>query len=226
MYTVPVARAWWPAVGARLERGVRHQCARQADRAEFACEPFCFPIRATARAVAVLRVCGPARDFAWRFAPCSADHWIGSCLGLLPDVGKARAEVLSSAFIRAPTCPPEACCCILLPPLGGVLVVLGWLALTPALNEIRLFEQLVHFVRFVATRQHAAPDGICGLAASWLFSSRRQAHFLQEHQTVAFLKPNVRGKPAPTAWRAGHQAQNGPQAQRLMSGVPCCWGSA
>ena len=24
MYTVPPARAWWPAVGAPLERGVRH----------------------------------------------------------------------------------------------------------------------------------------------------------------------------------------------------------
>jgi hypothetical protein len=25
MYTVPVARAWWPAVGAQLDRGVRRQ---------------------------------------------------------------------------------------------------------------------------------------------------------------------------------------------------------
>ena len=28
MYTVPPARAWWPAVGAPLERGVRQRCAR------------------------------------------------------------------------------------------------------------------------------------------------------------------------------------------------------
>ena len=26
MYTVPVAGAWWPAVGARLDRGVRRHC--------------------------------------------------------------------------------------------------------------------------------------------------------------------------------------------------------
>ena len=26
MYTVPAARAWWPAVGAPLERGVRRRC--------------------------------------------------------------------------------------------------------------------------------------------------------------------------------------------------------
>ena len=30
MYTVPVARAWWPAVGAQLERGVRPHSARVA----------------------------------------------------------------------------------------------------------------------------------------------------------------------------------------------------
>ena len=41
-----------------------------------------------------------------------------------------------------------------------------------------------------------------------------------------FVRSNVRVKPAPTAWRAGQQAQNGPQAQRLMAGVPRCWGSA
>ena len=40
------------------------------------------------------------------------------------------------------------------------------------------------------------------------------------------VTPNVRVKPAPTAWRAGQQAQNGPQAQRLMAGVTRCWGSA
>ena len=63
---------------------------------------------------------------------------------------------------------------------GGVLVLLDWLALTPALTEIRLFDRIVHFVRFVASSQHAAPNAICGLAASWLFNPRRQAHFLLE----------------------------------------------
>jgi hypothetical protein len=61
MYCVPPTGPWWPAVGAPLERGVRHQFARQADRVAFAWEPFCFPLRATARAVAVLRVCGACR---------------------------------------------------------------------------------------------------------------------------------------------------------------------
>ena len=28
MYRVPPDRAWWPAVGAPVERGVRRQCAR------------------------------------------------------------------------------------------------------------------------------------------------------------------------------------------------------
>jgi hypothetical protein len=30
MYTVPQAGPWWPAVGAPLERGVRHQRAGSA----------------------------------------------------------------------------------------------------------------------------------------------------------------------------------------------------
>ena len=45
-------------------------------------------------------------------------------------------------------------------------------------------------------------------------------------EVFAFKMPNVRVKPAPTAWRAGQQAQNGPQAQRLLAGAPRCWGSA
>jgi len=36
-----------------------------------------------------------------------------------------------------------------------------------------------------------------------------------------FARPNVRAKRATTAWRAGQQAQNGPQAQRLMAGATC-----
>ena len=33
-------------------------------------------------------------------------------------------------------------------------------------------------------------------AVSWLFSSRRQAHFLLEYSTGVFQRPNVRAKPA------------------------------
>jgi len=45
-------------------------------------------------------------------------------------------------------------------------------------------------------------------------------------QRVSFVRPNVRAKLAPAAWCAGQQAQNGPQAQRLMTSVPRRWGSA
>ena len=37
---------------------------------------------------------------------------------------------------------------------------------------------------------------------------------------LVFVRPNVRVKPAPTAWLAGQQAHDGPQALRLMAGVP------
>ena len=40
------------------------------------------------------------------------------------------------------------------------------------------------------------------------------------------VTPNVRAKRATAAGHAGQQAQNGPQAQRLMAGVACRWRSA
>ena len=40
------------------------------------------------------------------------------------------------------------------------------------------------------------------------------------------MRPNVRVKPAPTVWRAGQHAHNGPQAQRMMAGATSRWGSA
>ena len=43
---------------------------------------------------------------------------------------------------------------------------------------------------------------------------------------LVLVMPNVRAKLAPTAWRAGQQAQNGPKAQRLMASVPRRWCSA
>ena len=50
--------------------------------------------------------------------------------------------------------------------------------------------------------------GIRGLAASWLFSSRRQAHFLLEHRTMGLLMPNVRAEAGPTAKRQARDADN------------------
>ena len=72
MYRIPPDRAWWPAVGAPLERGVRHQWARHAGRAVFACQPFCVLLCATARAVAVLRVCGARQELC--MALCALQH--------------------------------------------------------------------------------------------------------------------------------------------------------
>ena len=49
----------------------------------------------------------------------------------------------------------------------------------------------------------------------------------QEFELWGSLEPaNVRVKPAPTVGRAGQQAQNGPQAQRLMASATRRWGSA
>ena len=56
-------------------------------------------------------------------------------------------------------------------------------------------------------------------STAWLF---REAGIAQ----VEFVQPNVRVKPAPTVGRAGQQAQNGPQAQRLMASATRRWGSA
>ena len=58
MIACAASRAWRFDVGPRLERGVRQHSARYEDRPDFSCKPFCYPLRATARAVAVLRVCG------------------------------------------------------------------------------------------------------------------------------------------------------------------------
>ncbi len=66
---------------------------------------------------------------------------------------------------------------------GGALVSLDWPALTPALTEIRLF--------VLAECPPASGHGITLNRNSWLFSSRRQAHFLLADQGVFFLMPNV-----------------------------------
>ncbi len=106
---------------------------------------------------------------------------------------------------------------------GGFIVRLDWPALTPALTEIRLFVPTLGSVCRACTSCRA---GIRGLAASWLFNSRRQAHFLLEHHKADSVLPNVRAKLATTAWRAGQAAQNGAKPQRRMTSVTCRWRSA
>ena len=66
---------------------------------------------------------------------------------------------------------------------GGALVYLDRPALTPALIEIRLFG--------LGECSSASGRGTMLNWFSWLFSSRRQAHFLLAHQTVVLLMPNV-----------------------------------
>ena len=80
------------------------------------------------------------------------------------------------------------------------------------------------------TRPRLGPTLLCVVAGrtglSRSFSAPRQALTLLAHRTACSVRPNVRAKRATTAWRAGQQAQNGPQAQRLMAGVACRWRSA
>jgi len=49
---------------------------------------------------------------------------------------------------------------------------------------------------------------------------------LLDEERLPSVTPNVRAKLATAAWRAGQQAQNGPQAQRLMASAPRRWCSA
>ena len=77
----------------------------------------------------------------------------------------------------------------------------------------------------VAWSRLPTPGETCGLAASWLFNPRRQAHFLLELHIAVVLMPNVRAKRATTA---GLQARAGENALRTASPglVACRWRSA
>jgi hypothetical protein len=62
------------------------------------------------------------------------------------------------------------------------------------------------------------------LAASWLFSSRRKAHFLLEHCMAVLALPNVRAKRATTAGRQARAVQDKPRRRAGL--VACRWRSA
>ena len=79
---------------------------------------------------------------------------------------------------------------------------LDWPALTPALTEIRLFVP--------AECPFASGHGTSLNWNSWLFSSRRKAHFLLAYQTVGFLMPNVRAEAGATAKRQARVVENAP----------------
>ena len=97
---------------------------------------------------------------------------------------------------------PEARCHPLSPPSGGFLVQLIWPALTPALTEIRLF----------VLAECPSASGRCTTLNwnSWLFSSRRQAHFLLAEPKAGFLMPNVRAEAGTTAKRQACAVENAP----------------
>ena len=76
----------------------------------------------------------------------------------------------------------------------------------------------------VAWSRLPTPDETCGLASSWLFSPRRQAHFLLELHIAIVLMPNVRAKGAPAVGRQGPVGENVPRtADRAL--VACRWRS-
>ena len=74
--------------------------------------------------------------------------------------------------------------------------------------------------------QHRSRRQLQGLRKDVAKFSKAGFRALHGHEKVVIAAPNVRVKRTPTAWRAGWQAQNGPQAQRLPVGAPRCWGSA
>jgi hypothetical protein len=70
----PQVRAWWPAVGAPVERRVRRQCARLADKLEFEAVSFCLPCSALASAVSCT-ACAPQLRTAPIPVPADGGHW-------------------------------------------------------------------------------------------------------------------------------------------------------
>ena len=156
MYSVPASRAWWPAVGAPLERGVRQHCARYEDRLTFharhsATRPA--PPQEQSRYSASA---APTKDFAWRSAPCSLELEFGS-FGAIPRLRSRRSawlDLLIYSSGRRPAYPKQRCCNPLAAS-GGVIVRLDWPALTPALAEIRLF---VPLAGFSVSSLHAGPN--------------------------------------------------------------------
>ena len=58
-------------------------------------------------------------------------------------------------------------------------------------KAVVVFDLQARLWRFPAIAQDLPAIASRGSAASWLFSSRRQAHFLLEYRTVDLVLPNV-----------------------------------
>ena len=110
---------FWESLGVQFPWATHF--ARQVGQCAFACEGFCSPLCATARAVAVLRVCGVYQGLcmalgALQFGP---PDWVRGHVSL-PALWTTSPELtFSLSHPCAPTCLPEACCCILSPPLAA-----------------------------------------------------------------------------------------------------------
>jgi hypothetical protein len=172
MYSVPAGGPWWPAVGAPLERGVRQRCVHgrelmPLDAGDSACReaPEQEQSRYSASAVR-------ASDFAWRAAPYSAGAQQAGCL------------LTSSAWPGSSGPAQDAQSLIRLNDdagsQSGKLSPWPPLAASPGSTSPRARMAsglaVVSPVRPVWSRAVSR-----GLAAPWLFSSRRQALTLLAH---------------------------------------------
>ena len=149
----------------------------------------------------------PAKDLHGALRLAAPTAGLNSWLRRLVDAGNARAALTLSSIHPSADMPARTALLHPVAASGGFLASLDWPALTPALTEIR---RLLAACRLAFSCHRSAPGSSVPIDSSWLLDSRRQAHFLLEHHTTFCLMPNVRVKPAPTAWRAGRQAQNGP----------------
>ena len=80
-----------------------------------------------------------------------------------------------------------------------------------------------HYTYVNSAKVRSSNPGFCFLSAGWRRAGMTKGGL---HVLERVVGPNVRVKLAPTAWRAGQHAHNGPQAQRMMAGVTSRWGSA
>ena len=200
---VPQPGPWWHAVGAPLERLVRPRSRVRAPtrRCSASC-PAAWSPRSALPAVTW-------QDFK---PPCLSSCRRGQCRPRRPNELTNDHSCPRSAVLRFSTLAPSNCVCEF---VNGNFSresptdhAVGDLSDQLALIDRTALRSMAHghfaYVEFTptGTESAGAPHGLF------------------------FVRPNVRAKRVTTAWRAGQQAQNGPQAQRLMASVTCRWRSA
>ena len=197
MYRVPPDRAWWPAVGAPLERRVRQRCVDRplelgATRHGYSRSRATSATRSalTAGADRVLKP-SPARMLERR------DQGLTEAG---PDELTFFRRWPSASWLRVAADWPSLC--------GSRSKNLAADTAT-APGDLQYSRRSCGALRRSRVGASVRAES-SGEAASWLFSSRRKALTLLECCTADLALPNVRVKPAPTAWRAGQQAHNGP----------------